>query len=255
MSNMRLDLYLVEKGYFKSRSKAKVAIEANNVCINGNIANKSSLEVSDSDVIEIIGESNPYVSRGGLKLSAAIKEFYLDFNNKVIVDIGASTGGFTDCALKHGAKKVYAIDVGTNQLAPELLDDSRIISLEQTNILDIEFFPEPIDYYVMDVSFVSIEHLLPGINNFIDDNNALICLIKPQFEVGKKYMKNGIVKDRTVHINVIENIVKALAEYSLGIAKLIPSPILGGSGNKEFLALIKRNVKNKVNIVEVCSKE
>ena len=255
MSNMRLDLYLVEKGYFKSRSKAKVAIEANNVSINGNIANKSSLEVNDSDIIEIIGESNPYVSRGGLKLEAAIKEFYLDFNNKVIVDIGASTGGFTDCALKHGAKKVYAIDVGTNQLASELLDDSRVISLEQTNILDIEFFPEPIDYYVMDVSFVSIEHLLPGINNFIDDNNALICLIKPQFEVGKKYMKNGIVKDRTVHINVIENIVKALAEYSLGFAKLIPSPILGGSGNKEFLALIKRNVKNKVNIVEVCSKE
>ena len=107
----------------------------------------------------------------------------------------------------------------------------------------------------MDVSFVSIEHLLPGINNFIDNNNALICLIKPQFEVGKKYMKNGIVKDRTVHINVIENIVKVLSEYNLGIAKLIPSPILGGSGNKEFLALIKRNVKNKVNIVEVCSKE
>ena len=252
---MRLDLYLVEKGYFKSRSKAKTAIDGNVVMINGNIVNKSSFEVDNSDNIEIVADINPYVSRGGLKLEAAIKEFYLDFCNKVIVDIGASTGGFTDCSLKHGAKKVYAIDVGTNQLAEELLNNSKVISLEQTNILDVEFFPEKIDYFVMDVSFVSIEHLLPGINKFITDDNSLVCLIKPQFEVGKQYMKNGIVKDRTVHIRVIENVLKELEKYNLGIAKLIPSPILGGSGNKEFLALIKRNIKNNINIVEVCSKE
>jgi len=250
---MRLDLYLVEKGFYETRSKAKAAIEAGDVLVDGKKA-KASFDIT-TEAVEIAKTTNPYVSRGGLKLEAAIKEFYLDFKNKTIVDIGASTGGFTDCALAFGAKKVYSIDVGSNQLALKLLEDPRVISLEQTNIMDIEFFPENIDYLVMDVSFVSIGHLLPGIANHITDTNALVCLIKPQFEVGKVYMKNGIVKDRTVHIHVIENVIKELEEYGLGIEKLIPSPILGGSGNKEFLALIKRNVKTKVNIIEVCNKE
>ena len=249
---MRLDLFLVEKNHFDSRNKAKVAIEAGNIYINGKQITKSSFDVLDTDNIEIKGELNPYVSRGGLKLEAAIKNFYLSFKDKVIVDIGASTGGFTDCSLQFGAKKVYAIDVGTNQLADKLLNDNRVISLEQTNIKDIEFFPEPIDYLVMDVSFVSIGHLLPEISNHITDDNALICLIKPQFEVGKVHMKNGIVKDRTTHIKVLENVNEELKKYNLGIEKLIPSPILGGSGNKEFLALIKRNITTRVNFLEAC---
>ncbi len=249
---MRLDLYLVEKGYFNSRNKAKNAIDNNAVAVNGKVISKSSFDVSEYDKVEVVGEVCPYVSRGGYKLEAAIKQFYLDFKGKTIVDIGASTGGFTDCALQFGAKRVYSIDVGTNQLDESLLENPNVVSLEQTNILDIEYFPEIIDYFVMDVSFVSITHLLPGISKFIDDENALVCLIKPQFEVGKKYMKNGIVKDRTVHISVIEKIEAELKLYGLGISKLIPSPILGGSGNKEFLALIKKNVKNKINIVEVC---
>ena len=249
---MRLDLYLVEKGYFNSRNKAKNAIDNNAVAVNGKVISKSSFDVSEYDKVEVVGEVCPYVSRGGYKLEAAIKQFYLDFKGKTIVDIGASTGGFTDCALQFGAKRVYSIDVGTNQLDESLLENPNVVSLEQTNILDIEYFPEIIDYFVMDVSFVSITHLLPGISKFIDDGNALVCLIKPQFEVGKKYMKNGIVKDRTVHISVIEKIEAELKLYGLGISKLIPSPILGGSGNKEFLALIKKNVKNKINIVEVC---
>ncbi len=251
---MRLDLYLVENGFYESRSKAKDAIEASCVSVDGKIITKSSFDVTNQSV-EIIKNNNPYVSRGGLKLEAAIKEFRLDFKDKVIVDIGASTGGFTDCALTFDASKVYAVDVGTNQLAEKLLNDERVISLEQTNIVDIPYFPEKIDYFVMDVSFVSIEYLLKDIEKFIDHNNALICLIKPQFEVGKVYMKNGIVKDRTVHIKVLENVNNALSQYNLGIDKLIPSPILGGSGNKEFLALIKRNVKTRVNFIEVCSKE
>ena len=251
---MRLDLYLVENGFYESRNKAKDAIEASCVAIDGKIITKSSFDVTNQ-VVEIVKNNNPYVSRGGLKLEAAIKEFRLDFHNKVIVDIGASTGGFTDCALAFNAAKVYAVDVGTNQLAEKLLNDERVISLEQTNIVDIPYFPERIDYFVMDVSFVSIEYLLKDIEKFIDNDNALICLIKPQFEVGKVYMKNGIVKDRTVHIRVLENINKALSEYNLGIDKLIPSPILGGSGNKEFLALIKRNVKTRINFIEVCNKE
>ena len=190
-----------------------------------------------------------------MKLEKAIKEFRLDFSNKVIVDIGASTGGFTDCALQFNASKVYSIDVGTNQLAEKLLEDPRVISLEQTNIKDIPYFPEVIDYFVMDVSFVSIKHLLGVISKFLDDNNALVCLIKPQFEVGKVYMKNGVVKDRTTHIKVLESINEELKKYNLGIEKLIPSPILGGSGNKEFLALIKKNIISRINFIEVCSKE
>lgn len=251
---MRLDIYLVEKGLFDSRNKAKQALDDKAISVNGKIATKSSLEVSDLDKVEIIGSLCPYVSRGGYKLEAAIKEFYLDFKDKTIVDIGASTGGFTDCALQFGAKRVYSIDVGTNQLHEKLLNDDRVVSLEETNILDIEYFPEEIDYYVMDVSFVSIKHILPQVSRYLDDKNALVCLIKPQFEVGKKFMKNGIVKDRTIHINVIEGINEELKNYNLGIQKLIPSPILGGSGNKEFLALIKKNVTTKINIVEVCSK-
>lgn len=252
---MRLDLYLVENNYFTSRTKAKEAIEANVVMVNGKVIKKGSFDVTSFDTVSITGMTNPYVSRGGLKLEAAIKAFYLDFKDKTIVDIGASTGGFTDCSLQFGASKVYAIDVGTNQLAEKLLFDSRVVSLEQTNIADIPYFPENIDYFVMDVSFVSIEHLLPAISKFITSNNALICLIKPQFEVGKMYLKNGIVKDRSMHIKVLENVNKELELYNLGIEKLIPSPILGGSGNKEFLALIRKNVKTRVNFIEVCSKE
>ena len=130
---MRLDLFLVEKGFFESRSKAKVALEAGNIIINGKAVTKSSYDVLDTDLVKVEGNVNPYVSRGGLKLEAAIKSFFIDMNGKTVLDIGASTGGFTDCALQHGAKKVYAVDVGTNQLAEKLLYDKRVISLEQTN--------------------------------------------------------------------------------------------------------------------------
>ena len=252
---MRLDLYLVEGGFFETRNKAKQALDNGSISVNGKIIKKGSLDVTENDKIEVTGEVCPYVSRGGYKLEAAIREFFLDFKDKTIVDIGASTGGFTDCALQNGAKRVYSIDVGTNQLADKLLIDPRVISLEQTNILDIDYFPEEIDYFVMDVSFVSITHLLEGINKHITADNALVCLIKPQFEVGKRYMKNGIVRDRATHINVIENIERELLKYDLGIAKLIPSPILGGSGNKEFLALVKRGIGSKINIVEAVKKE
>lgn len=252
---MRLDLFLVEKKFFSSRSKAKEAIEAGLVYVEGKVALKPSLEVEEKMTVELCGNVHPYVSRGGIKLEAAIGAFHLDFKNKVIVDIGASTGGFTDCSLQFGARRVYAVDVGTNQLAQILLDDERVISLEQTNILDIPYFPEPVDYFVMDVSFVSIEHLMPAVSKFITEDNALICLIKPQFEVGRMYLKNGIVKDRTTHIRVLKQIERDLLQYNLKITKLIPSPILGGSGNKEFLALIQRGGSANINLIEVCSKE
>lgn len=250
---MRLDVFLVENGYFQTRNKAANSIKENAISVNGKIISKPNFDVKETDEIIVLKEVNPYVSRGGFKLEAAIKHFYLDFQDKIVLDIGSSTGGFTDCALKHGAKLVYAVDVGTNQLDSSLLNRDDVMVYEQTNILDVDSFPTKIDYVVMDVSFVSIEHILPAVNRFITDDNGFVCLIKPQFEVGKVHLKNGIVKDRTTHIKVLENVRKALEEYNLGILKLIPSPILGGSGNKEFLAYIKRNVKSNINIIEVCS--
>ncbi len=249
---MRLDLYLVEKKYFDSRTKARNAIESEAVMVNDKIIKKSSFEVDDNIEIKIIKDTNPYVSRGGLKLEAAIKEFHLDFKDKIVLDIGSSTGGFTDCSLKFGAKLVYAVDVGTNQLDKSLRNRDDVILFEQTNILEVGGFDVDFDYIVMDVSFVSINKILPAINRFLTENTIFVCLIKPQFEVGKVYLKNGIVKDRTTHINILNKIVKDLSEYNLGIIKLINSPILGGSGNKEFLAFIKKNKISKVNILEVC---
>lgn len=252
---MRLDLYLVENNFFKTRNKAKQAIDDKAIYVDDKLITKASFDVLPDSKVEIRGEICPFVSRGGYKLLGAIKAFNLDFKDKVIVDIGSSTGGFTDCSLQNGAKRVYAIDVGTNQLDEKLRNDSRVISMENTNILDVVSFDSEIDYLVMDVSFVSIEYLLPGINKLINDNNSLVCLIKPQFELGKAYIKNGIVKDRNLHIKVLKQVSEALEIYNLGIKKLIPSPILGGSGNKEFLALIERNVKSNINLINVCSKE
>ena len=249
---MRLDIFLVENGYFNSRQKAQNAIKDGAVSVNGKIVTKSNYECVDFDDISILKETNHYVYRGGYKLEAAIKEFYLDFKDKIILDIGASTGGFTDCALKHGAKLVYAVDVGTDQLDDSLKNRSDVISYEQTNVLDIDSFDHEIDFIVMEVSFVSISKILPAIDKFLTDKNAFVCLVKPQFEVGKRFLKNGIVKDRTMHIKVLENVKDALSFYNMGIEKMTVSPILGGSGNKEFLIYVKRNVNSKINIIEVC---
>ena len=249
---MRLDLFLVEHDFYDSRTKAQKAIEAGAVKVLGTIITKSNYEVLSDAHIEIIKETNPYVSRGGLKLEAAIDHFKLDFNNKKVLDIGSSTGGFTDCALKHGAELVYAVDVGTNQLDSTLRGRKDIVLLEQTNILEVESFPVDFDYIIMDVSFVSIEKILPAVNRFLNEDTTFICLIKPQFEVGKRYMKNGIVKDRSLHIKVLEKVISILREYHMGVSKLIPSPILGGSGNKEFLACIKRGIDTRINVIEVC---
>lgn len=245
---MRLDTYLVENNFFESRSKAKAEIEKGNIKINNKVINKASFDVNDSDKVEISGDICPFVSRGGYKLLAAINEFNLDFKDKTVLDIGASTGGFTDCSLQHGAKLVYAVDVGKGQLHESLKNNPKVISYEETNILDCNNIPYT-DYIVMDVSFVSIEYLLPGIEKYIKDTNSFICLIKPQFEVGKINMKGGIVKDRNTYIHVLENINNELKKYNLGIKKLILSPILGGSGNREFLALINRGIETKINFV------
>lgn len=245
-NNMRLDIYLASNNYFESRNKAKNEIESGNIFVNGIKITKTSYDVNDNDKITISENICPFVSRGGYKLDHAIKSFNINLNDKVILDIGASTGGFTDCALQNGAKLVYSLDVGTSQLHNKLRNDERVIVLENTNLLD--YNPDiNFDLLVMDVSFVSIEYLTPKLSELINDNNYLVCLIKPQFEVGKIHLKNGIVKDKNLYLKIFENIELELNKYNLGIEKIGLSPILGGDGNKEFISLIKRNVKNKIN--------
>ena len=172
---MRLDVYLVEKGLFSTRNKAQVAIKDNAISVKGKIISKPNYDVADTDDVVILKEANPYVSRGGFKLEKAIKEFNLDFTNKTVLDIGSSTGGFTDCSLKHGAKLVYSVDVGTNQLDESLLNRNDVVVYEQTNILDVHSLPTPIDFIVMDVSFVSIEYILPAVDRFLNDDNGFVC--------------------------------------------------------------------------------
>ena len=247
---MRLDLYLVENGYYKTRTKAQAAIKAGDVLVDNKKA-KSSDEVTSDNKIEVVSNSCPYVSRGGLKLECAIKEFLLDFKDKTILDIGASTGGFTDCALKFGAKKVVAVDVGTNQLADELRCNDKVEFYENTNILDFKT-DTLFDYVVMDVSFVTIEYLLEGINNFIKDNTIFIALIKPQFELSGKRFKNGIVKDYHLWHDAILGVEEALEGYNLSIHKIVKSSIKGSDGNQEFLTLIKRGINKNINFLSVC---
>ncbi len=243
---MRLDLFLVENKYFESRNKAKSEIEAGNVKVNDKVILKSSFDVDDNDKIELTENICPYVSRGGYKLIKAIKEFNLDFKDKVVLDIGASTGGFTDCSLQNGAKMVYSLDVGSSQLHESLKNNPKVVVMENTNILD--YNPDiSFDILVMDVSFVSIEYLLPKLDELITDTNYLVSLIKPQFEVGKIHFKNGIIKDKNIYLKVLENLNEELSKYNLGIDKLTISPIKGGDGNREFLAIIKRNIKSKIN--------
>lgn len=247
---MRLDLYLVEKGFYTTRSKAQNAIKNGDVKVSNNPNPKSSDEVSDNDTIEILKDSCPYVSRGGLKLETAIKSFNLDFNGKTVLDIGASTGGFTDCSLKNGAKLVFAVDVGTSQLDDSLKNNPKVKSFENTNILDFKC-QEHFDFVVMDVSFVTIEYLLPGIKNFISDDTTFIALIKPQFELEGKRFKNGIVKDYHLWLDAIEKVSNALNQEGLSIYKLVKSQIKGGDGNQEFLALIKKGIYTNLNFLSV----
>ncbi len=244
---MRLDLYLTSNGYFKTRSRAQNEIKAGHVLVNSKVE-KASYQVLEDDKIELINLI-PYVSRGGLKLEKAIKVFNLDFNDKVVLDIGASTGGFTDCALKNGAKRVYAVDVGYNQLDETLKCDSRVISLENTNILDTDI-KEKIDFLVMDVSFVSILHLVSAIKKYLTDNNKLVCLIKPEFE-SKELNKKGIIKDKKAHMEILNNVYRSLAENGLFINELDYSPIKGGSGNIEFISIIETKYKTNIDIKEV----
>lgn len=238
---MRLDKKLLEDGFFKTRNKASDAISKGLVSVNGKVILKASFNVED-EIIVIDDSAYKYISRGGYKLEKAISFFNLDFTNKVVVDIGSSTGGFTDCALKSGAKKVFSIDVGTDQLDESLRNDKRVISLENTNFLNVSDSFEN-DYFVMDVSFISITKLLPKIKEMLE-NRKLVTLIKPQFEAGKISFKNGILNDRKQHELIIKEILDFSKEIGLVLRGITYSPIKGKNGNIEYLALFENEGKS-----------
>jgi len=235
----RLDLLLVERGLFPSREQARAAIMAGEVLADETKLDKAGALVRADAAIRLLGERLPYVSRGGLKLAKAIEVFHLDFNGAVVVDIGASTGGFVDCALQHGATKVYAVDVGYNQLAWKLRQDSRVTALEKTNAraLSRDLIREQADFLTADVSFISLTLALPAaLHELLRSGGELAALIKPQFEAGREQVgKGGIVRDPEIHSAVIAKIFAFCRDNGLSVQGLDYSPITGADGNIEYL--------------------
>ena len=239
-NKMRLDEYLVENEYFEDLEIAKRQIMVGNVIINEQKIDKPGEIISLSKIKSIrVKERNiPYVSRGGLKLEKAIKSFNLDFKNKIVLDIGASTGGFTDCSLQNGAKFVYAVDVGTNQLDWKLRNNSRVKSIENKHINELEKtdLQADVDIIVMDISFISIKKVLYKIKELLKENGFAIFLIKPQFEAKRNETEKGIVNDLNVHKRVINEVIEEAKKYQLFLENLTISPIKGTKGNIEYLA-------------------
>ncbi|MBR6510298.1 MAG: TlyA family RNA methyltransferase [Clostridia bacterium] len=239
----RLDVYLVENGFCESREKAKALIMAGIVFVNNQKSDKAGNTVKEHDTVEVRGETLKYVSRGGLKLEKAVESFTLDLNGFICADIGASTGGFTDCMLQNGAKKVYAIDVGYGQLAWKLRTDERVINLERTNFRYVtsEQVPDLLDFASVDVSFISLSHILPTLRKLLKENGRAVCLIKPQFEAGKENVgKKGVVREKSVHIDVINKILDLSIKDGFSVLGLDFSPVKGPEGNIEYLCYLEK---------------
>lgn len=240
----RLDVAVFERGLTDSRAKAGALIMAGQVFVNGQKALKSGQNVKEDDQIEVRGEKMPFVSRGGYKLDKAVKAFDLSLKDKICMDIGASTGGFTDCMLQNGAKKVYSIDVGYGQLAWKLRNDERVVNLERTNMRKVtrEQVPDEIDFFSVDVSFISLKLILPVARQLMAENAQAVCLIKPQFEAGReKVGKKGVVRDPAVHIEVVQNIFNFCLENGFDVLNLDYSPIKGPEGNIEYLIHLRKS--------------
>jgi 23S rRNA (cytidine1920-2'-O)/16S rRNA (cytidine1409-2'-O)-methyltransferase len=238
----RIDKLLIEKGLVESRHKAQALILEGRVIVDGLKVDKAGRMFSPDSEIRLTGEEIPYVSRGGLKLEAAIKEFGIEVTGKVAMDVGASTGGFTDCLLRFGAKKVYAIDVGYGQLAWSLRHDNRVIPIERVNIRYMErsAIKDEIGIATVDTSFISLDKVLPAVTRFLVNKGEIIALIKPQFEVGKGEVgKGGIVREETKRIKVLEKIKKLAEDLGLKVYGLKRSPILGHKGNVEYFIYLK----------------
>ena len=255
-NKMRLDEYLVENEYFENLEIAKRRIMVGNVIVNEQKIDKPGEIISLNKIksIRIKERDIPYVSRGGLKLEKAIKVFDLDFKNKIVLDIGASTGGFTDCSLQNGAKFVYAVDVGTNQLDWKLRNDSKVKSIENKHINDLEksYLKDEIDIIVMDISFISIKKVLYKIKELLKENGFAIFLIKPQFEAERNEIEKGIVNNLNIHKRVINEIIEEAKTYQLFLENLTVSPIKGTKGNVEYLAKLskKSNFSSNEEIVD-----
>lgn len=248
----RLDCALVSLGYTESREKAKALIMSGIVYVNNQKYDKAGDTVKPTDVIEVRGATLKYVSRGGLKLEKAVDVFGLDLKDFVCADIGASTGGFTDCMLQNGAKKVYSIDVGYGQLAWKLRTDERVVNLERTNFRYVtkEQIPEDLDFASVDVSFISLSLILPVMYTLLKDEGTAVCLIKPQFEAGRENVgKKGVVRDKNVHIAVIEKIINLVKENDFSLLGLDFSPVKGPEGNIEYLCYIKKGYSDEIDAV------
>ena len=235
----RLDVLLVSLGLAESRAKAQATIMAGEVYVNGQKADKSGMEVDITAIVEVRGSACPYVSRGGLKLEKALRNFGVAPTGYVCSDSGASTGGFTDCLLQQGASKVFAIDVGYGQLAWKIRNDPRVVVMERTNIryVTLEDLGEPLDLSVIDVSFISLGLVLPVVKTLLKPTGQVLCLIKPQFEAGKdKVGKKGVVRDPAVHEEVLQNFISLAKSLDFTIRNLTFSPVKGPEGNIEFLA-------------------
>jgi len=248
----RLDVYLVDNGFAESREKAKSIIMSGCVYINNQRFDKAGDIVKEGANVEVRGNTLKYVSRGGLKLEKAISFFNINLSDKICMDVGASTGGFTDCMLQNGAKKVYAVDVGYGQLAWVLRQDERVVNLERRNIRFVgqEDIPDKLDFASIDVAFISLKLVLPVVYNLLKDEGSVVALIKPQFEAGRdKVGKKGVVRDKNTHIEVIENVVNFTKQAGFSVADITFSPIKGPEGNIEYLMYINKNgVHNDVDI-------
>jgi len=236
MTRKRADVVLVERGFFTSRARAQEAIAAGLVTVNGAVVRKPSDAVADDAVITAV-QPHPYVSRGGVKLAAALDAFGIDPMGCVCLDVGASTGGFTEVLLMRGAAHVYAVDVGHSQLHPKVAGDPRVTNLEGTDArsLDEDLIPQPVDLLVSDVSFISLKLVLPAAVARLKPRARLAVLVKPQFEAGRDHVKKGIVRDEAVHRAVCDDIRAFVASLGFTVDGIVPSPIEGGDGNREFL--------------------
>ena len=243
-SKIRLDTAVFEAGYAESREKAKALIMAGQVYVNNQKSDKPGTTIKADDVLEVRGAALKYVSRGGLKLEKAVNNFGFSLEGKICADIGASTGGFTDCMLQNGAVKVYAIDVGYGQLAWKLRTDDRVVNLERTNFRYVtpEEIPDELDFCSVDVSFISLSIIAPVMRTLMKDGGEAVCLIKPQFEAGReKVGKKGVVRDPAVHEEVVERIYNMMLDLGFTVLNLDYSPIKGPEGNIEYLIHVRKN--------------
>lgn len=241
MKKQRLDVLLTERGLFTTRSQAAAAIMAGQILVNEQKIDKPGAQVDGEAAIRLVGQKLPYVSRGGLKLAKAIEVFDLQLEGKVVADLGASTGGFTDCSLQHGAAKVYAVDVGYGQLAWSLRQDPRVVNMERTNVrnLTAESLGEPVDVATIDLAFISLEKVLEAVKSILRDGGLVMALVKPQFEAGRENVgKKGVVRDPKVHLEVLERICAFARATGFKLKGLDFSPVRGPEGNIEYLLLM-----------------